>query len=282
MQPLLFTGFLKYVFPPRLNHVSIWRGKEQAMSYSTEQLLKLGKDVIEEAEKDGAKLRLLGGIAFYLNAPNARNLPQFQRVYKDLDFAVNSKGTKAITKAFKKLGWTDDQQFNALHGATRMLFYYGEELDLQVDIFVGVFEQCHKLTFEKRLSLNSPTLPLADLLLTKLEIHQLNRKDVLDLVMLLYDHDFGLHQTDEKRELQYILDLTGSDWGWYTTVHDNLGVIENMAGEFLEGDDLSRVKETLNWIRTSMETAPKSLKWKMRSSIGRKMQWYELPEEVNR
>ncbi len=252
------------------------------MSYSTEQLLKIGMEVISEAEKGGAQLRLLGGIAYYLNSPKARNLPQFQRVYKDLDFAVNSKGTKTITQAFKKLGWTDDQQFNALHGATRMLFYYGEELDLQVDIFVGVFEQCHKLNFEKRLSLTSPTIPLADLLLTKLEIHQLNRKDVLDLVMLLYDHDFGLHNDEEKKELQYILDIISNDWGWYTTIHDNLDVIENMLGEFVEGEDLSRIKETLGFIQTSIENAPKSIKWKMRSSIGRKMQWYELPEEVIR
>jgi hypothetical protein len=252
------------------------------MGYSTEQLLKLGMDVINEAEKDGASLRLLGGIAFYLNSPNARNLPQFQRIYKDLDFAVNSKGTKAIIKAFKKLGWTDDQQFNALHGATRMLFYYGEKLDLQVDIFVSVFEQCHKLNFEKRLSLTSPTIPISDLLLTKLEIHQLNHKDVLDIVMLLYEHDFGLHNSAEKSDLQYILELAGTDWGWYTTIHDNLKVIEDMAGEFVEGDDLSRIKETINWIRTSMEATPKSMKWKMRNSIGRRVQWYELPEEVNR
>lgn len=252
------------------------------MGYTTEQLLKLGNDVISEAEKDGAQLRFLGGIAFYLNSPNARNLPQFKRTYKDLDFAVNSKGTKAIIKAFKKLGWKDDQQFNALHGATRMLFYYGEELDLQVDIFVGVFEQCHKLNFEKRLMITSPTLPLADLLLTKLQIHQLNYKDVLDIVMLLYDHDFGLHKSEEKKELQYILDLTHNDWGWYTTICDNLHVIDDMLGNFVEGNDLSRIKETVEWIRTSIEGTPKTIKWKIRNLIGRKMKWYEIPEEVNR
>lgn len=252
------------------------------MSYSTEQLLSLGMDVIKEAEKSGASLRLLGGIAFYLNSPNARKLPQFQRAYKDLDFVVNSKGTGAVTKAFKKLGWTDDQQFNALHGASRMLFYYGEELDLQVDIFVSVFEQCHKLNFEKRFALASPTIPLADLLLTKLEIHQLNHKDVLDIVMLLYDHDFGLYNAEGKKDLEFILELAGNDWGWYTTIHDNLKVVEDMLVEFVEGNDLQRIKEIIQWIRSSMEASPKTIKWKMRNGIGRKMQWYELPEEVNR
>lgn len=252
------------------------------MSYSTEQLLKLGSDLIKEAEQNGAPLRLLGGIAYYLNSPEARKLPQFTRVYKDLDFAVSSKGARYITKVFRKYGWTDDQQFNALHGATRMLFYYGENLDLQVDIFVGVFEQCHTLNFEKRLDLTSPTIPLADLLMTKLEIHQLNKKDVLDIVMLLYDHDFGLTSPKEKADLGYLIQITSSDWGWYTTIHDNLDVVEAMLPDFVNGNNLMRIKNTINWIRKSMEEAPKSIKWKMRNSIGRKMQWYELPEEVNR
>jgi hypothetical protein len=252
------------------------------MSYSTDQLINLGMDVIKEAEQRGASLRLLGGIAFYLNSPEARKLPQFTRVYKDLDFAVNSKGTGAITKAFKKLGWTDDQQFNALHGATRMLFYYGENLDLQVDIFVGVFEQCHKLNFEKRFALSSPTIPLADLLLTKLEIHQLNKKDVLDIVMLLYDHDFGLNNSSEKDQLDFIVELTRNDWGWYTTIHDNLTTVETMIKDFVDGNDAQRIQNTVDWIRNSIQNAPKSIKWKIRNSIGRKVQWYELPEEVNR
>lgn len=252
------------------------------MSYSTDQLLNLGMDLIKEAEQLGAPLRLLGGVAFYLNSPVGRELPQFNRIYKDLDFAITSKGARYVTEIFKKLGWTDDQQFNALHGATRMLFYYGENFDLQVDVFVGVFEQCHNLNFEKRLELSSMTIPLADLLLTKLEIHQLNKKDVLDIVMLLYDHDFGLNSPKEKDDLDYIIKIISSDWGWYTTIHDNLAVVESMIQEFVTGNDVQRIQNTIGWIRNAIQDAPKSLKWKMRNSIGRRVQWYELPEEVNR
>lgn len=252
------------------------------MSYSTEQLISLAMDLIKEAEQHGAPLRLLGGIAFYLNSPRARELPQFSRNYKDLDFVITSKGTRHLAGVFKKFNWTEDQQFNALHGASRMLFYYGEKLDLQVDIFVGVFEQCHKLDFEKRLRLSSLTIPLADLLLTKLEIHQLNKKDVLDIVMLLYDHDFGLNNPAEKPELDYIVKLTSSDWGWYTTVSDNLSVIESMLPEFVTGDAAGRIQDTIHWIRNSIQDSPKSIKWKTRDLVGRRVKWYELPEEVNR
>ena len=250
------------------------------MSYPTKQLVELGTSLVEEAEHRGALLRLLGGLAYYLNSPQATVLPELQREYKDLDFAVNTRGARALTEVFRNLGWTDDHYFNALHGATRMLFYYQETL--QADIFVGVFEQCHKIDFKDRLVLSKPTIPLADLLLTKLQIHQLNKKDIQDVVTLLYDHDFGRSTPVEMPELEHIIRMTAGDWGWYTTVHDNLIAVEPMVDDFLKSKELTRVKANLAWIRQSMENAPKSLKWKMRDQIGRRMQWYEEPEEVNR
>ncbi|AEM79258.1 hypothetical protein [Thermoanaerobacter wiegelii] len=253
------------------------------MSYSVEKLLNLAIELIKEAEQRGVTLRLLGGLAFYFNSPTARKLPAFQRQYKDLDFAVNPKGARYLTEVFKKLGWKDDQYFNALHGATRMLFYFEENQELQADIFIGVFEQCHKLNFEKRLSLSSTTLPISDLLLTKLQIHQLNRKDILDIIMLLYDHDFGRVTPTEKNELAYIVELTSNDWGWYTTISDNLNIIESMISEFVEDtNDLKRIQSNIKWIYNAIQEAPKSIKWKLRNIIGRRIRWYDEPEEIKR
>lgn len=250
------------------------------MSYPTKLLVEMGTSLVSEAEHRGAMLRLLGGLAFYLNSPNAIMLPEFKREYKDLDFAVNKRGARFLDDTFQKLGWKEDSYFNALHGANRMLYYYEE--NLQADIFVGEFEQCHKLEFKDRLKLSSPTLPISDLLLTKLQIHELNYKDVQDIVSLVLDHDFGRLTQSERPELNYIIQITDSDWGWYTTVHDNLVAIEPMLEEFLYGKPMETVIANITWIRTAIENAPKSLGWKMRSTIGRKVQWYELPEEVNR
>ena len=252
------------------------------MSYTRDELLKLGMDLINEAELKKAPLRLLGGLAYYISSPKARTLPQFDRKCKDLDFAITSKGSRYITDVFKKYGWVDDTQFNALHGATRMLFYYGEQNELQADIFVGVFEQCHNINLEKRLALSTPTIPLADLLMTKLEIHQLNKKDITDIIMLLYDHDFGLSDQKEKGELDYIVKIASNDWGWYTTITDNLSLVKTMLNEYVEGKDLQRITSIIDFIDMSLKDSQKSLKWKTRNMIGRKVQWYELPEEVNR
>jgi hypothetical protein len=252
------------------------------MSYSRDELLELGMELINAAELKKAPLRLLGGLAYYINSPQARTLPQFNRKCKDLDFAITSRGSRYITQIFKNHGWTDDAQFNALHGSTRMLFYYGEQNELQADIFVGVFEQCHTINLEKRLALSTPTIPLSDLLLTKLEIHQLNKKDITDIVMLLYDHDFGMSGPKEKDELDYIVKIAADDWGWYTTITDNLELVKPMLKDYVQGKDLQRLENTINWIDMSIRNAPKTMKWKMRNVIGRRAQWYELPEEVNR
>ncbi len=250
------------------------------MAYATGELVGLALRLVEEAEQRGAQLRLLGGLAIYLNAPEGAGLPELQRSYGDVDFVVNQKGAKALNAAFSSQGWQDDHYFNALHGASRLLYYYQDSL--QADIFIGAFEQCHRLDLEKRLKLHKPTLPLADLLLTKLQIHQLNAKDVQDVFALLYDHGFKQDSGSEPIDMAYIARLGGEDWGWYTTLHDNLDQLVTLAGEKLNGESAGRVSERLQELRAAIEAAPKSVRWKLRNQIGRRMLWYDEPEEVKR
>lgn len=250
------------------------------MPYATGELVGLALRLVEEAERRGAQLRLLGGLAVYLTAPQGARLPELQRSYGDVDFAVNQKGAKALNAAFISQGWQDDHYFNALHGASRLLYYYQDSL--QADIFIGAFAQCHRLDLEKRLKLSKPTLPLADLLLTKLQIHQLNAKDVQDVFALLYDHGFTQDGDIESIDRAYITGLAGEDWGWYTTLHDNLDQLLALAGEKLSGESAARVRGRLEELRAALDAAPKSVRWKLRNQVGRRMLWYDEPEEVKR
>ena len=250
------------------------------MGFSSDQLVTLGTKLVEEAGQRDILLRLLGGVAFYIASPQARKNPKLIRAYKDLDFAVNRKGAGFLTSVFQNQGWQADTFFNARHGESRLLFFYDETI--QADIFISVFEQCHRLELEKRLALTSPTLPISDLLLTKLQIRQLNTKDVQDILMLLLDHDFGLESPAERPELEYLLDLTTREWGWYTTVHDNLEAILPLTGDLLSGENLQRTTARLAGLKQAMEEAPKSTRWKLRDKVGRVMPWYDEPEEVNR
>lgn len=245
----------------------------------TEELIELGKNLIDKARAEGTTLRLLGGIAVFLNSPYGRNINTLKRDYKDLDFVVNQKGVRGLTKVFLEEGLVEDKQFNALHGATRLLFYKGNEF--QIDIFIGIFEQCHKLNLEPRLNILPYTISLADIFLTKIQIHKMNEKDVKDLLMLLLDHDFGLKSPNEKSEMSYILEITSSDWGWFTTTKDNLLLLKDLSKNYLKGDDLRRVNEIVDYLVSAMDNAPKTLSWRVRSIIGRKVQWYDEPEEVH-
>ena len=57
-----------------------------------------------------------------------------------------------------------------------------------VDVLVDTLEMCHRLEFGDRLRMSRPTLPLAELLLSKLQVVKINKKDVLDALILLAEH----------------------------------------------------------------------------------------------
>ena len=250
------------------------------MARSAEELKNLALAVVQEAEQKGARLRLLGGLAFYITSPEAARNPVLRRDYQDLDFVVNQRGVSAATEAFTAQGWEEDRHFNALHGATRLLFYY--QGDLQADVFVGSFVQCHKLELEPRLSLHPVTITPADLLLTKLQIHQMNAKDAGDIFALLLGLDLVPKADGRGIDLSYMTRLTGSDWGWYTTVHDNIDFLLQSLPEDLSEADRANVRARLNELKEAIESSPKTLRWQLRDRIGRRVPWYDEPEEVNR
>jgi hypothetical protein len=181
-------------------------------------------------------------------------------------------------------GYLPNERFNALHGAQRMLFYDTAN-KRQVDVFVGVFAMCHRLDLSKRLDQHPYSLDAADLLLTKLQIHEINRKDVVDAIRLLLTHENtdiagGGDGRTSAMSLDRLRSVTSTDWGWFTTVTDNLRLVRAAASDLLEPEDAAVVETRADEIDASLRAAPKSMRWKARSVVGRKTPWYELPEEV--
>ncbi len=250
------------------------------MARSAEELKSLGLAVVQEAEQRGAQLRLLGGLAFYITSPAAASNPLLRRDYQDLDFIVNERGVRSATEAFGAQGWEADRHFNALHGATRMLFYYQEAL--QADVFVRSFVQCHRLVLEPRLALHPVTITPADLLLTKLQIRQMNSKDTRDIFALLLGLEFVRSPGENGIDLTYITQLTSADWGWYTTLHDSIDFLLDSMPETLAEEHRAKLHAKLNQLKDSLESSPKSLRWQLRDRIGRRLPWYDEPEDVHR
>jgi hypothetical protein len=238
-----------------------------------------GRRLIDSAPE--ARLRLLGGVGVALH--DHRPVPAaLERGYGDLDVVVPPKSARATTAVLTAAGYEPNERFNALHGAQRMLFYDTEN-KRQVDVFVGTFSMCHRLDLSGRLNEHDYSLDAADLLLTKLQIHEINRKDLVDAVRLLLTHenaDIAGGGEPDAMSLERLRSVTSSDWGWFTTVTDNLQLVRSAAGDLLDRVESAIVEARADAIDESLRSAPKSMRWKARSVVGRKTPWYELPEEV--
>src|SRR5918998_5053127 len=175
--------------------------------------------VAEEANREGLSLRLLGGVAIRLRAKDGLH-PAFEREYADLDW-ITAKGTSAdAQRFFKALGYEPHVRFNSMYGQERLLFF-DRQHDRQVDILVGTFRMSHEIRLGKRLDMEPVTIPLAELLLTKLQIIELNEKDVRDALALLHDHPVADVDGDSVN-CGHIAGLCAADWGLWRTFTANL------------------------------------------------------------
>ncbi len=221
-------------------------------------------------------LRLLGGVAIKLRAP--AELPSaFTRTYADIDFVTAKKTAGAAAKLFRAEGYAPHVAFNALHGNERLLFF-DEEHDRQVDVFVGAFSMCHRIPMDERLQVDPISIPLAELLLTKLQVIELNEKDVRDTLGLLHDHPVG-DEDGETVNASRLATLCCADWGLCRTITQNLVACRDFADTH-EVPDREVVRERLDALLERIEAEPKTRGWKLRAKIGERKRWYELPEEV--
>ena len=238
--------------------------------------------IVSEAQKQDIFLRLIGGLAVKAHCPHASHRA-LEREYPDIDFVTGKTGAKRLTDFLPAMGYTPNKTFNTLSGDRRQL-YYDEPRGRQIDVFIGDFEMCHKLPLADRLDVEPLTIPLAELFLSKAQVVQLNRKDVLDLLALLVDHEVG-PQDEETINTQVIADLCANDWGLYTTISITIRKLDDVLGGGhveLDESQVQTIRGRLATIQETMEAAPKSLAWKMRAKVGTRVRWYEEVEEVQR
>lgn len=234
--------------------------------------------VLEYAEAKGTVVRLLGGVAIYLRCPSARR-DDFARSYGDIDFIGHASQAGEIKILFGELGYAPRERFNAMHGSRRLGFTDSTNRR-RADIFLDVFEMSHKFDLKERMEIESQTIPLADLLATKLQIIQTNEKDIGDAICLLIDHDVGEIDFDETINGRYLGKLCGEDWGIYKTFTVNLAVLAAATENWkLKDAERELVNKRIERLTDAIERAPKSTAWKLRAAIGERIRWYELPEE---
>jgi hypothetical protein len=228
----------------------------------SDALITEGVALVDLVEQEGATLRLLGGAAVALHSSGVA-----YREIGDLDAVTTRSGVATVTSVVVARGYAPEARFNALHGDKRLIFVSPVA---KLDVFVDTFEMCHQIELASRLGLDSPTIPLTDLMVTKLQVVELNAKDARDLAELISHHELGEGPGDHVDAI-YLADLVRDDWGLWRTL---AGTLERL-GE-LEPSVVERARELLRVI----DEAPKGRKFRLRAKVGDRKRWYELPEEV--
>ncbi len=240
-------------------------------------------EALELPENRALSLRLIGALAFRTHCPEHGHLQDaLGRVFTDIDFVAYSHHFKDIIRFLTDAGYDEDKMVTRLFGEGRLIFHdphYGRH----IDVFLDKLDFCHVLPFKGRLEADWPTMPLAELLLEKMQIVRINEKDVIDTIMLLREHPIG-ESDDQTINARIVCRFAAEDWGWWRTLTANLDMVVEVLGRYpqLSAEDRRVVRQRIQDLRARIDAAPKSRRWKMRAAVGERVKWYKDVEELMR
>jgi hypothetical protein len=242
------------------------------------QILDEARRLAVAAYEQDVPLRLVGGLAVRIRVDETFH-PGLSREYKDIDFVTLKGRGKQVVRFLEEMGYEPQSQFNAMNGHERLLFH-----DLvnqrQLDVFVGAFRMCHEIPITDRITHDPMTLPLAELLLTKLQIVSMNEKDLRDIVAILHHHDVGDNDGDTINANR-VAKLCAEDWGLWRTCKMNFDrVREGLASYDIAEEECATINRRLDRLWDRIDAEPKSRGWRLRDRIGDRKRWYDEPEEV--
>lgn len=228
--------------------------------------------IIDRAESMGVRLRLLGGLAFKRLCPSSNE--KYYRENKDIDLMGRREDSKKIMKVMETLGYKPREVFNKLNMGQRLI-YYDLVNKRRVDLFLDEFIMCHKFDFKESILAGTYTLPVTQLVMTKLQVVEKTDKEYLDLIAAFLDFDVmeesGGIRGDE------IAELCSKDWGIHTTFMKSLEALLARV-ETMSSDDKGIVVPRIQKLIAMIGAKPKSLSWRMRARIGERARWYDLPD----
>lgn len=243
-----------------------------------EAFLTEARRLIEEAQKEGLILRVMGPIALHFYFPQHVDLYQRlerlgERVFTDIDFAAYGKHRSRLVSFFQRQGYDYDRRTMMLFGQNRHI-YFSNHIPM-VDVFYDRLAMNHTVEYRGRLEIHPHCVSLTDLLLQKLQIVQMNDKDLKDAMFLLVGAPVGETDVDQINA-RYVARLLSDDWGFYHTATTNLGRVMAAAGAMPVLNDQQRttIQERAQLLLQAVENEPKSGKWKRRAKVGIRKPWY--------
>jgi len=244
------------------------------------------RQIIDRASGRGIVLRIMGGSAIRMHCPNHSYLYEKlkRRPKHDMDFVTYEKFRMASRKLFVELGFVPfvSLMLSGEKGKYRQIFN-DKEGNEAVDVFLGKLQMCHVIDFKGRLEVDAPTVPLAELLLQKLQIVEVDEKDIQDSLILLREHEIGNADHDQVNG-DFVASTLAKDWGFNLTVTKNLSMMQNRLKDYpgLEQEDREVIAKRIDMLRRRIDEAPKSTSWKMRAKLGESVRWYTVVDKVQR
>jgi hypothetical protein len=237
--------------------------------------------IVSTADQRDVVLRILGAVAFRIHCPNRSDLfDTMSRPITDMDFAAYSGQKREVHALFKDLGYSVNDAALLMYDSRYILD--NPKRGMHADVFFDCLNMCHIVDFDGRLKLDYPTISITDLLLEKMQIVNIEQKDIKDTMILFVEHDLGVGR--ECIDSEYLCSILSSDWGYYRTVSTNLEKVRKELHRFPQVDQKlkRKIELEIRELERVLLDRPKSLKWRMRAKIGTRQKWYREVEERTR
>lgn len=268
----------KIPFIPNGTEINQKSLKEQEIAF-----MQIFEKIMEKAKEYDITMRVIGSLAFRIRCPIYKVIEyKNKRFLKDIDFVIYKKDIVQVQELFFELGWTENQNVLRLFGDKRRIFYHPDK-NIHSDIFIDKLRFCHEIDFRNRLEINFATISLIDMLLEKLQIVEINKKDIIDIMVLLSQYPVSFNGKNKGYiDGSYLAEICSRDWGWWKTATSNLKKVRELSDEYFEKKQADILKQRLALLTSFIERKPKSWKWKLRAKIGVKKKWYQEVEEIDR
>ncbi|NJD58941.1 MAG: hypothetical protein C3F13_19460 [Anaerolineales bacterium] len=240
------------------------------------------KRILTASSAAGIVMRVIGSLAFQMHCPQFGYLQAAMgRRYTDIDFAAYRKQTKETRVLMAGLGYQENREVFIVSTGDRAIFER-PEIGIHIDVFFDKLSFSHVIYWNNRLEVDNPSIPLAEMLLEKMQIVQINEKDVIDTIMLLLEHPFG-DQDKETINIKHIASLCSNDWGLWRTTTMNLEKVSKLAQGYdqLMPDQKEKVASQVSSALARIEKEPKSMAWRLRARVGDRVKWYKDVDEVH-
>jgi hypothetical protein len=264
-----------------------------------ERLMVEARAIVDAGNERGVTLRLTGGLAV---RHYAIDLEFAEREYSDIDLIGLKRQVVAVGEVFRSLGYVENRHVAMATGNGQLQFFVpgaeagagdspgGGEADLPVfaevppsdhiDVFLDAMRMDHQVDFRDRLEINTYAIDPADLFMSKLQIVNLNEKDVHDVITLVKDVYVDFQPHPGVLDLQHLAEVCAADWGLYIDVMNNIDTVIDHIGDYDLGPrDAARVRRTLELAQDMMTEQAKTLRWRLRARVGKRVRWYAEVEE---